>query len=287
VGEEKVIDLARRLGITTPIPAVPSIHIGAADVVPLEMIASYTAFANNGTRSVPKAILRVEDAKGEILWQPAVEQAEALSPGAAWLVADAMRDVVRRGTAASSVGAQISFPAGGKTGTTNDYRDVWFVGFTPDLVAGVWVGFDKPVKIMNNAQGGRLAAPAWTQMMKEIYDRRGVTGSFARPDSLVVAEIDKTTGERVTPFCPLEVRVIESYLPGTEPQGYCPTHGGSAMPSPLQPTVRLGPSSLEPQTVRPGAPPPTSPPATSAPVRPVPPRTGAMGGAGPDGKKPR
>jgi penicillin-binding protein 1A len=220
---------------------------------------------------MPKAILRVEDPSGRILWQPAVEQVEVLAPNAAWLVGDALRDVVRRGTAAGTVGSQINFPAGGKTGTTNDGRDVWFIGFTPDLVGGVWIGFDTPVKIMNNAQGGRLAAPAWTLMMKEIMDRRPAPGDFPRPEDLTVVEIDKASGERTTAFCPLESRVVESYLPGTEPSGFCPLHGGGLGASPMTPTVRPG---VATDRVVP-------PNGTVAPA----PR-GAMGGAGPDGKKP-
>lgn len=274
VGEETVIAEALKFGITTRILPVPSIHIGAADVMPLEMIAAYTAFANGGRRSVPKAITRVEDRSGRILWQPAVEQDQALPANAAWLVTDALRDVVRRGTAAGSVGSQIGFPAGGKTGTTNDYKDVWFIGFTPELVGGVWVGFDQPVKIMSNAQGGRLAAPAWTLMMKEIYERRPSPGDFSRPEDLAIAEIDRTSGERATPLCPLEVRVVESYIPGTEPSGYCPLHGGGLGTSPLQPTVRPG---LQQDRL---APPPGRPPVPAAPGR------GAMGGAGPDPRKP-
>ena len=92
---------------------------------------------------------------------------------------DALRDVVRHGTAVGSVGARINFPAGGKTGTTNDGFDVWFIGFTPDLVTGVWIGFDQPKKIKANAQGGVLAAPAWTAMMREVYERRAHPGGVA------------------------------------------------------------------------------------------------------------
>ena len=97
----------------------------------------------------------------------------------AWLMTDALRDVVRHGTAVGSVGARINFPAGGKTGTTNDGFDVWFIGFTPDLVTGVWIGFDQPRKIKSNAQGGVLAAPAWTAMMREVYERRALPSGLA------------------------------------------------------------------------------------------------------------
>ena len=224
IGEQAVIAEANRFGLTTPIPAVPSIHIGSADVIPMEMISAYTAFANLGVRVSPTAIERVEDRAGNIVWQPTVRSETVMSPEHAWLMTDVLRDVVRRGSAAGSVGARIRFPAGGKTGTTNDGNDVWFIGFTPDLVTGVWMGFDQPRKIMGNAQGGRLAAPAWTAMMNEVYERRAVPAAWARPSGLAAAEIDVSTGYLATAVCPKEVHYIESYIPGTEPAEYCPIH---------------------------------------------------------------
>ena len=217
LGEQAVISEARKFGIGTPILPVPSIHIGSADVVPLDMIASYTTFSNLGVRTVPNAILRVEDRSGKIVWQPTVRSVSVLDSAHAWLMTDVLRDVVRHGTAVGSVGARINFPAGGKTGTTNDGFDVWFIGFTPDLVTGVWIGFDQPKKIKGNAQGGLLAAPAWTAMMREIYERRALPTSWPRPDGLSALDIDKTTGYKATPFCPKDVHYIESFIPGTEP----------------------------------------------------------------------
>jgi penicillin-binding protein 1A len=224
IGVENVLDMARRFGITTNVRPVPSVSIGSADVIPLEIIAAYTAFATNGQRAAPQAILRVEDRQGNIIWQPAPRRFQVLEPAVAWLVSDVLRDVVRRGTAAGTVGSQVNFPAAGKTGTTNDYFDVWYVGFTPELVTGVWIGFDQPKKIMANAQGGRLAAPAWTAMMKEVYDRRPITTGFTRPLDLQAAEVDSSTGGLATPFCPREFRYVESYAPGTVPGQYCPSH---------------------------------------------------------------
>jgi penicillin-binding protein 1A len=158
----------------------------------------------------------------------------------AWLVTDVLRDVVRKGTASGTVGSQVNFPAAGKTGTTNDGFDVWFIGFTPELVTGVWMGFDQPKKIAPNAQGGRLAAPAWTMMMNEVYARRPIPAAWARPADLVVAEIDTSSGGLATPFCPREYRAVESYAPGTAPVAYCPIHsqllGVPGMtPTPAQP----------------------------------------------------
>jgi penicillin-binding protein 1A len=244
LGEQAVVSEAAKFGISTRVPAVPSIHIGSADVIPLEMIAAYTTFANLGTRTVPNSILRVEDRSGKIVWQPTTRSVSVLDSAHAWLMTDALRDVVRHGTAVGSVGARINFPAGGKTGTTNDGFDVWYIGFTPDLVTGLWIGFDQPRKIKSNAQGGVLAAPAWTAMMREIYERRAIPTAWPRPSGLTALDIDKTTGYKATPFCPKDVHYIESFIPGTEPTGFCPIHSpfgnvggvmGGAGPAPGQP----------------------------------------------------
>ncbi|HMA23821.1 MAG TPA: PBP1A family penicillin-binding protein, partial [Gemmatimonadaceae bacterium] len=147
LGVQSVIDEARAFGLTTPIPGYPSIFIGAADVYPIELVAAYSTFATLGTRAQPLAIVRVEDQKGDVLWEPEPATVSVLSPEEAWLMVSVMKDVVQRGTAAGSVGSVFHFPAGGKTGTTNDGTDVWYVGYTSDLVAGVWMGFDRPKKI--------------------------------------------------------------------------------------------------------------------------------------------
>jgi penicillin-binding protein 1A len=224
VGEQAVISEAAKFGLTTRVPAFPSIHIGSADVIPLEMIAAYTTFANLGTRTMPTGILRIEDRSGKIIWQPAVRTAAVMDTLHAWLMTDVLRDVVRHGTAVGSVGSRINFPAGGKTGTTNDGNDVWFIGFTPEMVTGVWIGFDQPQKIKGNAQGGVLAAPAWTAMMREVYERRSIPVAWSRPPGLTALDVDKTTGYKATPFCPKDVHYIESFIPGTEPTAFCPVH---------------------------------------------------------------
>jgi penicillin-binding protein 1A len=283
IGEQAVISEAAKFGLTTRIPAFPSIHIGSADVIPLEMIAAYTTFANLGTRTIPNAILRVEDRAGKIVWQPGVRTAAVMDTLHAWLMTDVLRDVVRHGTAVGSVGARINFPAGGKTGTTNDGNDVWFIGFTPDMVTGMWIGFDQPKKIKANAQGGVLAAPAWTAMMNEVYERRTIPTAWPRPAGLGALDIDKTTGYKATPFCPKDVHYIESFIPGTEPTQFCPVH------SPFGSIGVLGGDSPEPNQ-NPSAPltGPAPPPAPNQPTKPGTATSGGtsgvMGGAGPTGK---
>ncbi len=225
LGEQTVIGEARNFGITTPIPAYPSIHIGAADVLPLELISAYSVFANLGIRATPNAIVRVENARKEILWQPTPTRTQVLSAEEAWIMVDMMKDVIRRGTAAGSVwGAGFTVPAGGKTGTTNDGTNVWFVGYTADLVAGVWMGLDRPQKIISNAQGGRLAAPVWTSFMLEVYRRKPKPPDWPRPSGIITRDIDVTTGMLQTPYCPRELIGVEFFIPGTEPTRECDKH---------------------------------------------------------------
>ena len=220
LGEESVAGMARRFGLTTPMPPYPSMHIGSADVYPLEMIAAYTVFASGGIRAKPTGIVRVENAKGEVLWEPAPVRTAVLSSSEAWLMTDMLRDVVRRGTAARATQG-LRVPAGGKTGTTNDGADVWFIGFTPELVAGVWMGLDRPRSIMRNAQGGDLAAPAWTAFMSEVYRRRSVDIGFGGPGGLLAVPVDRVTGLRAGPLCPADRVYIDYFVPGTEPTQEC------------------------------------------------------------------
>ena len=232
VGEHSVVDMAKRFGITSNVPPYPSIHIGSADVYPIEMIAAYAVFANLGWRVSPMPIVRVENAKGEVVWKPEPTMEQVLSREEAWLMVDMMKDVIRKGTAAGSVGQYFHIPAGGKTGTTNDGGDVWFIGYTADLVAGVWMGLDKPQKIMSNAQGGRLAAPAWTAFMREVYERRPSPPDWPRPSAITSRLIDEPTGLLHGSQCPAEDAYTEYFLPGTEPTRECPRRASQPVKRP-------------------------------------------------------
>lgn len=226
VGTAPVVAEARRFGITTPIDDVPSIYLGGLTLRPIELIAGYTTFANLGFRTLPRAITLVEDRNGKILLHPDSKSVPVLDAQTAWTMNQALQGVIQHGTAFSAVfQAGFTLPAGGKTGTTNDYKDTWFIGFTKDLVAGVWVGMDDNTEIARNAQGAIMAAPAWTQMMLSIYQRRRDPGNWEMSEqSLVQVEIDKTTGFRATPFCPPEVREMKSFTRGAEPKEFCPVH---------------------------------------------------------------
>jgi penicillin-binding protein 1A len=224
LGEQNVINEARKFGITTPIPPYPSIHIGAADVYPIELISAYSTFATLGTRAAPYGITKVESADGKVLWQQDPQLSTILTPQQAWIMVDMMKDVITKGSARGSVGSYFHLPAGGKTGTTNDGADVWFIGYTADLVAGVWIGLDKPAKIKANAQGGLLAAPAWTAFMTEVYRRKPAPPDWPRPEGIVSRDIDFTTDMLRNPYCPASDVMTEVYIAGTEPTQPCDVH---------------------------------------------------------------
>jgi len=227
IGPDAVTSMARRFGLTTPIPPYPAMYIGAADVYPLQMISTYSVFANLGLRTTPHAIVRVEDSKGEVVWKPKLVREPVLSPEESWLMVSMMKDVVIRGSGARVWSSGFRVPAGGKTGTTNDGADVWFIGYTADLVAGVWMGFDKPQKIKSNAQGGELAAPAWASFMTEVYRRKPQPPDWPRPDGVIVRQIDAATGRLANSSCMGNV-VTEFFVQGYEPTATCTDPAGAS-----------------------------------------------------------
>jgi len=219
LGMDSVIATARRMGISSPIANVPASAIGASAVQPLDLVSAYTTFANLGTPMEPRFIYRVEDASGKVLMSPPVRALPpALDPRVAYVTRDMMRDVVDRGTATSVrkyVPATVA--VAGKTGTTNDATDVWFVGVTPGLVAGVWMGFDKPTPIAGGA-GGVLAAPVWGRMVQRWIAARGAPrAAWTPPTGVIPGEVDRATGQLATAATPPSRRYTEYYVEGTEP----------------------------------------------------------------------
>ncbi|HJU72670.1 MAG TPA: PBP1A family penicillin-binding protein [Gemmatimonadaceae bacterium] len=248
LGERTVISQARSMGLTTPIPPYPSIFIGSADVHPIEMVASYTTFANLGEYVEPTGIVRVETANGEVIWEPSARRAFVLSPGEAWLMVSMMKDVVQRGTAANIWSSGFHVPAAGKTGTTNDGTDVWYIGYTADLVAGVWMGFDRPKKIKANAQGGILASPAYLAFVKEVYNRKPPPPDWPRPATVIEQVID------LSPDCSGTATYVDYALIGS---------GSSHCAGATADIFQIG-TPPPPDTPRTGGPrSPTSPPASA------------------------
>ncbi|MFW6078890.1 MAG: penicillin-binding protein 1A [Gemmatimonadota bacterium] len=229
VGVDRVIGMARRLGIETEIPRLPSIFLGAAEVAPIDLVAAYGAFGNGGYRVEPRLITRVEDGDGTVLWRAPSLAVQALDPGVAFMMADMLGDVIDRGTGRAVRRRGFALAAAGKTGTTNDARDVWFIGLTPELAAGVWLGFDQPEPILPGASGGSLAAPVWADMMREAYRDRPAPRPWSPPASLVRLAVDTATGDAATGNCPDDAVRTEYFLPGTEPRESCHLHPESAV----------------------------------------------------------
>jgi len=215
IGLKEVVRTARRAGITSPLEPVPSLALGTFEVAPLEIAAAFTPFATLGRRAAPRAIAAVIDAQGRSIDVPPADLHGAASPQAAYLSVDVMRDVVRAGTAAGLGDWGIDADIAGKTGTTDDGRDAWFVGFTPDYLALVWVGFDnnRPLRL----GGSALALPIWADLAagSGLDPRR----RWEEPAGFVRADIDPTTGNLSGWRCPASIEEI--FIEGTEPTETC------------------------------------------------------------------
>ncbi len=177
VGIRRVRDMAHRLGIQSSLPAVPSLALGAAEVTPLEVAVAYSTLANGGVRPRPLAVRNVIDQNTKVLEKRDVRSEQVISPQLAFMMNDLLKGVLDRGTGAMARRLGFTRPAAGKTGTTNDYKDAWFVGYTPDLLAVVWVGFDGPSKL--NLSGAEAALPIWTDFMKSATATMPVTDFVA------------------------------------------------------------------------------------------------------------
>lgn len=204
LGPRQVVSYARRMGISSPIPEYLSVAIGASEATLLEITSAYSAFPNQGVRMEPLGILEVIDRDGNVLEQHRPRAHEALRADTAYIMTNLLQSVVQRGTAVSA--ASLKWPLGGKTGTTDDYSDAWFVGFDPDITVGVWIGHDQKRPIGPNQTGTTAALPVWRQIMAEwIASRRGEGDPpvFERPGNIVTAQ---TPGGS------------EVFIAGTEPQ---------------------------------------------------------------------
>src|SRR5690606_35547491 len=168
VGPAEVAELARRAGFRGELRRTPMLALGIAEATPLELTSAYTAFAGDGRAVTPRFVLRVEDADGRVLWEPEVARREVMDTGVAQEMTRLLTGVVEEGTGRAVRGVGYRGPAAGKTGTTDDWTDAWFVGYTTHRVAGVWIGFDRPRPIATRATGGTAPAAAWGAIMRRI-----------------------------------------------------------------------------------------------------------------------
>jgi len=218
VGLDSVVATARRLGLTTEIPAYAPTAIGAADVRPIELIAAYGAFATLGAYTPPRVVTLVQDAGGLPVYEaPVPAPAQVLDPRVAFQLVSILQDAVERGTGTAARRAvQPEVPLAGKTGTTNDNADVWFVGFTPNLVAGVWLGFDRPQSIARGAFGGTLAAPIWGLFAGAAYRNLAVPAPWQPPPGLVAVRVRRRDGG-YAPSDSSDATYTEYFVEGSEP----------------------------------------------------------------------
>lgn len=224
VGPEVVVEYAHMMGIKSSLKPVLSISLGAVEVTPLEMADAFATLANGGRRMEPVFIRRIIGRDGEIIEEQYPEPGEqALTAQTAFLVTSMMRSVIDAPGGTGSTVRRRGFkgPAAGKTGTTDDFTDAWFVGFTPNVSCAVWVGFDKKQTIYRGASGGACAAPIWAEFMKSTVDSL-TPGDFRMPPGIITRNICTLTGRLASPDCP-HTRV-EYYLEGTEPTMVCTYH---------------------------------------------------------------
>ena len=222
IGSRLILDQAATAGLRD-LPDVPSLALGVGVVSPLELTTAYAVFPNGGFRVVPRAVVRVVDDSGAVLDAPAVDRTRVLSAASAFQMVMMLQDVLDRGTATAARARGIRFPAGGKTGTTDDFKDAWFVGFSSSMVAGVWVGFDHPAPIAPDGYGARYALPIWSDFMRDAA-RTWAPGSFAVPQGVRETRLCQVSHLLATEGCP----AYSEYFKESDvaPAGPCLSHGG-------------------------------------------------------------
>ena len=224
VGIPAIINTAHRDGIQSELPNVPSAALGALEVTPMEIVTAYAPFANGGYRVTPRLVRRIQASGGEILWSSDNQRVRVMDPRDAYQITSMLQAVVNYGTGNVVRDLGVDGLVAGKTGTTNDGTDVWFIGYTPSLVAGFWFGYDKPRPIGYNASGGRLAAPAWADFYSNGWTEPVAPHAWDPPPGMVPVVIDARTGFKATEWCPITQK--EFFKPGTEPTTPCPVHSG-------------------------------------------------------------
>ena len=222
-GLQPVLDNLRRLGFEEDFPKVPSLFLGSGEVTLAELVRAYGAFANQGVWEGQYLISKVETSEGEVLFEARVDQHEAIDPQQAYVVTSLLTSTMNEGTAASARRNGFMRTGAGKTGTTNDNTNAWFIGYTPSFCGGVWVGFDEPVTMGRGATGSRMAVPVWAAFMGRVTGRKG-DEQFERPAGLVDETVCMRSGRLALTGC--DSTRAEIFLPGTAPQDRCNVHGG-------------------------------------------------------------
>ncbi|MBH0203047.1 MAG: PBP1A family penicillin-binding protein [Nitrospira sp.] len=219
-GMTALTGLLHAFGVTTPLADDLSLALGSSSVSLLQITSAYAGLANGGVVIHPVALSNMVREGGETIWSPPLDRRQAATPQGAFLITSLLKGVVDRGTGAKARALGVHGPVAGKTGTTDGYRDAWFIGYTPDMAIGVWVGFDdeRPLQLT----GAQAALPIWSELALRLIPRD--SPDFEAPVGVVQRKIDPKTGQLATSQCP-EQRV-EYFIAGTEPTVYCEVHGG-------------------------------------------------------------
>ena len=240
IGIPKAVSYAERLNVGTP-PSVPSLALGASEVTLVSLTSAYGAFADAGMLHPAVLIRRVEDSDGKILYQDPGKSERAVTEATAFLMSSMLADVINAGTAYKARQSGFTLPAAGKTGTTNDYVDAWFVGFTPHLVTGVWVGFDQPKTIVANGYAADLAVPIWGAFMKTAT-KGDKPDWFTKPANVVGVTVCRVSGKLPNAGCGAVQSATDDgmivtksqiytdyFVKGTQPTTICPLHPGGIL----------------------------------------------------------
>ena len=213
IGPTTVISYARRLGITSPLVMTYSLALGASDVTLLELVRAYNVFANRGIKVEPYSVIRIEDKNGKIVELNSRKEEEVLSEQTAYIITSLLKGVIQNGT--GKYAKKLNRPCAGKTGTTNNYSDAWFIGYTPELICGVWVGYDTKASLGDKMTGGVVACPIWTEFMKNVLEDTPVSDFIVPESGITFVRIDPKTGllAKNTSYGYEEV-----FISGTEPK---------------------------------------------------------------------
>jgi penicillin-binding protein 1A len=227
IGPSLAANYAHQMGISTKIRAVPSLALGSSEVYLLDLVSAYGVYANNGVHVDPVSIVKIEDKIGNVIYRSRMHSREALRKETAIIMRDMLESVVNNGTGyAVRRDYKLYMPIGGKTGTTNDYTDALFVGFTPHFVAGVWVGYDDhQLSLGSGETGARAALPFWALFAKTLYDSVSFPPSeFSESANIVEMTICKETKKIATPYCIDQVK--EKFILKYAPTETCDVHTG-------------------------------------------------------------
>ena len=218
--------LALKAGLEK-VPDIPAIYLGAFETTLKDLTAAYTMFPNNGVRRQPYIIESIQDRYGKTIYKATRAELRCINPDVNYVMNELLRDVIRKGTATAATSFGLTVPAAGKTGTTDDYKDAWFIGYTTRLTCGVWVGMDRPERIADRGYGSKLALPIWVDFIQNASAWKYIAQNFTVPGNLQTVELCRTSGALATPECKFAKTTYRAQLPQNMiPRNQCPDHTG-------------------------------------------------------------